>query len=322
MKPSFPLFLTALVALTAPLPLFGAHDRAYYELIVKSQPFGAMAATPNATSGAVTEEQKAKIQEESSKIQLCAMTYTPDGRIAVGLIDNATSPASCITLFDGETANGLELLFSDLDKEYATFQRDGVTFTLKLGLGLIETITPERYAQLQREQVEAVEAQAEAERKKPNSLAEQLLAMQLSLPPNVEAPPLPIPMGDTHLFTKEFDPNKPKSEPQTESEALIQAGLEEMKASMAAGERPQDYLQRLVEHRQEEVKRQQAEQKAAEESLKTTLASGQHTAEEEAALRRQANIELLKKGVVPLSPVENLTPAEEAEINAALDALP
>ena len=294
--------------------------KSFYDLIIKSEPFGPMAAETDTAIEAVPEQDPVKVQEESSKIQLCAMTYTPDGRTAVGLIDNGTNPPGYITLFDGDVSNGLTLILSDLDEEYATFTRDGVTFTLKLGLGLIETITPELLAQREAEQVEeAIEAE-EIERKRPNSLAEQLIAMQMSLPPDVEAPPLPIPILNTEDFVKEFDPNKQKGEPQTESEALIQAGVAELKDAVAAGESPQDYLKRLVAHRQQEVKRQQEEKALAQQELDRQLAeAGQISPETEAYIRRRTNIELMKKGVVPLTPVDDLTDDEQTEINTALD---
>lgn len=295
--------------------------KSYYQLIITKEPFGPMAAEIDNPEAPTPEQDPVKVQEESSKIQLCAMTYTPDGRTAVGLIDNGTNPPGYITLFDGETSNGLNLLLSNLEEEYATFSRDGVMFTLKLGLGLIETITPELLAQREAE-MEAEEIQAaEVERKRPNSLAEQLIAMQMSLPPDVEAPPLPIPQIATEDFLKEFNPNKEKTEPQTDSEALIQAGVDELHDAVATGETPQEYLKRLVEHRRKEVQRQQEEKARAKEELEQTLsASGTISKETEDYIRRRTNIELMKKGVVPLTPVENLTDDEQAEINAALEA--
>ncbi len=298
----------------------GLGDRARYGLIVEREPFGPMAAVAGGGEGEVEAQDPQKVLEESNKIQLCAMTVTPDGRTAVGLIDNGSNPPALLTLFDGEASNGLEMLLSDLDGEFATFRRDGVTFTLRLGLGLVETITPELLAQRrEREAQEAAQA-AEADRRKPNSLAEQLIAMQMSLPPDVEAPPLPIPIGDAEQFTKAFDPNKPDAAPETEREALVKAGVDELKEAVAAGESPQDYLKRLVEHRQKEVRRQQEEKRAAEATLKAELSADGLSKDDEAYIRRRTNIELMKKGVVPLSPVNDLSPAEQAEIDAARDA--
>ncbi len=320
MKLTLPLFL--LLILFQAGALIGApKPKAYYELIITSEPFGPMAADAPTEEEVLPEQDPIKVQEESSKIQLCAMTYTPDGRTAVGLIDNGTNPPGYITLFDGEESNGLTMILSDLDEEFATFTREGVTFTLKLGLGLIETITPELLAQREAEQIEEEIQAEEIERKRPNSLAEQLIAMQMSLPPDVEAPPLPIPILDTEEFLKEFNPNKEKTEPQTEGEALIQAGVDELHEAVATGETPQEYLKRLVAHRREEVKRQQEEKALAQEELDRTLAeSGNISKETEDYIRRRANIELMKKGVVPLTPVEDLTEAEQAEIDAALSA--
>lgn len=297
---------------------FTTRQRSFYELIITSEPFGPMAPDEPEVAEEVIVQDPEKVKEESSKIQLCAMTYTPDGRTAVGLIDNGSNPPGYITLFDGDESNGLTMILSNLDEEYATFTRDGVMFTLKLGLGLMETITPELLAQREEEAILEEEAQAEIERKRPNSLAEQLIAMQMSLPPDVEAPPLPIPILDTEDFVREFDPNKERAEPETDEEALIQAGVAELHDAVAAGETPQDYLKRLVAHRQEEVKRQQEEKARAQKELDEQLASGSLSKETEDYLRRRTNIELMKKGVVPLTPVEDLTEEEQAEIDAAL----
>ena len=297
---------------------FTTRPRAYYELIIKSEPFGPMAPDEPEIAEEIIVQDPEKVKEESSKIQLCAMTYTPDGRTAVGLIDNGSNPPGFITLFDGDESNGLTMVLSNLEEEYATFTRDGVMFTLKLGLGLMETITPELLAQREEEAILEEEAQAEIERKRPNSLAEQLIAMQMSLPPDVEAPPLPIPILDTEDFVREFDPNKERGEPETDEEALIQAGVAELHDAVASGETPQEYLKRLVEHRQQEVKRQQDEKARAQQELDEQLASGNLSKETEAYLRRRTNIELMKKGVVPLTPVDDLTEEEQAEIDAAL----
>jgi hypothetical protein len=188
-------------------------------------------------------------------------------------------------------------------------------------LGLIETITPELLAERRAAEEVAVEEERERKRKRPNSLAEQLIAMQMSLPPDIEAPPLPIPPDeDVEAFTRKFDPDKVEEEPQTETEAIIKAGTAELEEAAALGERPQDYLRRLVKHRQQEVERQQEEKKRAQEALDEALASGTYSEEEAQALRRETNIELMKRGVVPLSPVEDLSEEEQEEINAALDA--
>lgn len=313
------LFTFFIIGLFSTLAM--AYPKSRYKPIIDCLPFGEMAVDvdPNEPPPVVQQDPEL-VKEESSKIQLCAMTWTPDGRTAVGLVDNGVEPAAYITLFDGESSNGLTLVLSNLTEEYATFERDGITFTLKLGLGLIETITPDLLAQREEDAIIAEEEAAEIERKRPNSLAEQLIAMQMSLPPDIDAPPLPIPMGDVEDFTREFDPNKERNEPQTETEALIQAGTDELKAAAEAGESPQDYLKRLVEHRKKEVERQQSEKKRAQEDLDAAIASGRHTEEEIEVIRRELNIDLLKRGVVPLNPVDDLSDLEQAEIDAALDA--
>lgn len=314
-------FLLVTFSLLFATVLAARPTRARYQPIIDCEPFGPMADEASLSPTDIPQQDPERVKEESSKIQLCAMTYTPDGQIAVGLVDNGVNPAAYITLFDGDVCNGLTMLISDMDKEFATFERDGITFTLKLGLGLIETITPQSLAQQKEDEAQAEFEAEELERKRPNSLAEQLIAMQLSLPPDIEAPPLPIPPDDdAEAFTKKFNPDKLESAPQTEEEALIKAGTAELEEAVATGESPQDYLRRLVKHRQEEVQRQQTEKKRAQEDLDELLSSGNYSEEEAHELRRATNIELMKKGVVPLTPVDDLTEDEQNEINAALDA--
>lgn len=311
--------LTPIILFMAVLPLTASgRPRSYYQPIIDAEPFGAMAPDMPDPS-APTAQDPQKIIEESSKIQLCAMTIMPDGRTAVGLIDNGGAQPAYIVLFDNDSSNGLKLLFSDYEREIATFERDGTVFTLRLGLGLVETVTP---ALLEARAAEAAQIAAEEQTKRPppNSLAEQLIAMQLSLPPDVEAPPLPIPIGDAEMFTREFDPNREERVPQSETEALVQAGVDELKQAVETGESPQEYLRRLAEHRQKEVERQQAEKRQAQEALEAELADRGLAPDDEAYIRRRTNIELMKKGVVPLSPVNDLTDEEIAEINGALEA--
>ncbi len=311
--------LLPIVSILAALPLIAAgRPKHYYQPIIDAAPFGAMAPDPPALDDTPVQDPQ-KVLEESSKIQLCAMTVMPDGRTAVGLIDNDGSQPSYLVLFDSDSSNGLKLIFSDYDREIATFERDGTMFTLQLGLGLVETITP---ALLEAREAEAAQLAAEEQSRRPppNSLAEQLIAMQLSLPPDVEAPPLPIPIGDAEMFTRKFDPDRDERIPETETEALVQAGVSELHQAVAAGESPQEYLRRLTEHRQKEVERQQAEKKQAQEALDAELAAGGLAPEDEDYIRRRTNIELMKKGVVPLSPVNDLTDDEIAEIDAALSA--
>ncbi|MEG1932959.1 MAG: hypothetical protein RR133_00035 [Kiritimatiellia bacterium] len=304
----FPLFLNA---------AYVRHGKEYYKVILTAKPFGEMAANAETTSATL---DPVKVEEESNKIQLCAMTITPNGRTAVGLIDSGITPQGYIVLFDGESSNNLEMILSDYEGEFATFRRDGVTFTLKLGMGLIETVTPETLAAKEAEEAKKAAEKAQQEPRH-NSLAEQLIAMEMSLPPDVEAPPLPLPIGDPELFVKKFDENKEESEPATESEAIVKAGVEELKTAIANGETPQSYLKRLTEHRQKEVERQQSEKKQAQEALQAKLEQNEVSADDEAYIRRRTNIELIKKGVVPLSPVNDLSEAEQSEINAAINAV-
>lgn len=293
-----------------------AFDR--YECIIQAKPFGEIASAQSETDTQVVETliTSEEVEEEANKLSLCAMTIMPDGEAAVGLIDNGVQPPANLLLKQGERSNDLEVLLVDYDNEIATFQRGEITFTLKYGAGLIETVTPESLAEERRLKEEAALAEEEtAINKRPryNSIAEQLIAMQMSLPPNVEAPPLPIPRGDIASLTKKFyedEEGEDESEPQTEMEAIVKEGVEEMKASAQEGETAQSYLQRLTEHRQQEVERQKEEQEAARQTLQEQIIEDEESAE---YIRRRTNIELIKKGVVPLNPV-TLTTEEEQEL--------
>lgn len=289
----------------------------HYQVIIDRMPFGAMASgvqseadTPEDMQFVAAEE----VQQLAAKLTMCAMSIMPDGRYAVGIIDSSVTPAVSHILSQGDgPVEGITLDLVDIESKVATFSKDGITFSLKLGVGIVETLTEETLAEEQRKREEEAAALAAA-KPRPNTLAEQLLRMQTSVPPDVEAPPLPIIQGDMASLTKPFDPDQEKKEPEDEHDEIVQQGLEELKASVKAGETPQQYFERLQAHNREEARRQQAEKRAAAE-LEKELAKNLETEQERADLRRRINIELLKKGVVPLDN-ENiiLTPEEEKEL--------
>lgn len=296
------------------------HAFSRYELIIAKEPFGAMAADAPAegASAPMTAEQEEQVNQIVQQISLCAMTIMPDGRTAVGVIDSSQQPVAYTVLFDGDEYRGLSVVFSDYEEELATFEKDGLAFTLKLGKGLVETVTAESLEaeRAAKALAEAEVAEPEPERRPFNSPAEQLIAMQMSLPPNIEAPPLPMIVGDVAQLTKKFDETRADDEePQDDLDEVVKAGVEELKAAAQEGESAQSYIQRLTEHRQQEVKRQQEEQAVAQQVLEEEEAQAA-TDEDAEYLRRRTNIELIKKGVVPLDPVE-LTHEEEKELSEA-----
>ncbi len=301
-----------------------ASKRAFkpYQSIIEAKLFGEIAAVEDdaqANQKPVNEATPEEVKQEAEKLTLCAMTIMPDGRAAVGLIDAGVQPAASLLLYQGDKANGLEVVIVDYASEIATFKRGEILFTLKYGAGQIETITQEMLDE-KRAQETAALAKAKHDPKKPryNSLAEQLIAMEMSLPPDVQAPPLPIPAGVD--LTKPFDPDaaKPQADPesqpaQAELDDIVQAGMAELKDAKLAGESPQSYIERLSAHRAKEFERQQAEKAQAKQDIEDALANQSLSEADRDYIKRRTNIELIKKGVVPLENIE-LTKEEEKEL--------
>ncbi len=291
-----------------------------YQVIIDRQPFGPMAPDPAppgtepagpAPDFAATEE----VQQLAGKLVMSAMITLPGGQTAVGVTDTTRSPSVSHLIAQGDPpVDGITLELVDFTDKIATFSKSGITFSLRLGSGIVETLTPELLAR--REQQRLAEAAArEPPKPRYNSLAEQIIAMQMSVGPDVEAPPLPIITGDLAALTKPFDPERPPEAPQTETDHLVAQGIEELRRSVEAGETPQQYIDRLQTHQRAEAQRQQQEKKIAAEAEKELLKNAR-TAADEARIRRRMNIELLKKGVTPLEPI-TLTPEEDRELKEA-----
>lgn len=311
-----PLFISACFCALLPAVLT-AQERSFspYQVIIDRMPFGAIEAEASADAldqaGPPPEfVASQEVQQMAAKLVMSTIAMMPDGRPAVGVTDASQSPAvSHILVVDDPPVGGLTLELVDFTGMVATFSKGGVPFSLKLGSGIVETMTPESLAAAEKQRLEEAEAAAKP---RANSLAEQLLRMQLSVGPDVEAPPLPMISGDLASLTKPFDPERKNEAPKDEIDEIVAQGIEQMRQSEAAGETPQQYLERLQAHQKAEALRQQEEKKAALSDEKELIKHAR-SEEEEEQIRRRLNIELMKKGVTPLEPVD-LTPEEEKEI--------
>ena len=140
------LFLLLLTL--APLAAFAqseAPTREHYQPIVDAKPFGDVAKQVSAEEAAkATEEQKQK-EEIAQKFRMVGITDYPDGTRKIAFLDETQGIASYL-LGIGESENGFTLVEADYDAEWATLTKDGLTFTLGLGKGLIEKPDPEEEA--------------------------------------------------------------------------------------------------------------------------------------------------------------------------------
>ncbi len=108
-----------------------------YQPIIDAKPFGDMAATTETDTVAAAEEQKQK-EEIAQKFRMCGITDMPDGSRKIAFLDETSGTAASYLLGVGEAENGFTLLSADYAREFATLQKDGLTFTLGLGRGLID----------------------------------------------------------------------------------------------------------------------------------------------------------------------------------------
>jgi hypothetical protein len=126
-------------------------EKETYQAIIDAKPFGDMAKETETDTVALAEQQKQK-EEIAQKFRMCGITDMPDGSRKIAFLDETSGAMVSYLLGEGETQNGFTLVMADYDREYATLSKDGLTFTLGLGKGLIDTPPAE---------VEAVAAPAE-----------------------------------------------------------------------------------------------------------------------------------------------------------------
>ena len=140
------LFLLLLTL--APLAAFAqseAPTREHYQPIVDAKPFGDVAKQVSAEDAAKAAEEQKQKEEIAQKFRMVGITDYPDGTRKIAFLDETQGIASYL-LGIGESENGFTLVEADYDAEWATLTKDGLTFTLGLGKGLIEKPDPEEEA--------------------------------------------------------------------------------------------------------------------------------------------------------------------------------
>ncbi len=136
--------LPLLLLVLAPALAFAqaqAPDRGRYQPIVDAKPFGDVAEQVSAADAAKAAEEQKQKEEIAQKFRMVGITDYPDGTRKIAFLDETQGVASYL-LGIGESENGFTLVEADYDAEWATLTKDGLTFTLGLGKGLIDKPTP------------------------------------------------------------------------------------------------------------------------------------------------------------------------------------
>lgn len=136
MKWSLCFALTVLIG--APVVLGTLAEKETYQAIIDAKPFGDMAESVNTDTVQAAEQQKQR-EEIAQKFRMCGITDMPDGSRKIAFLDETSGAMASYLLGEGETQNGFTLVTADYDREYATLEKNGLTFTLGLGKGLIDT---------------------------------------------------------------------------------------------------------------------------------------------------------------------------------------
>ena len=141
--------LSLLLLILAPLAVFAQSEtptREHYQPIVDAKPFGDVAKQVSAEEAAKAAEEQKQKEEIAQKFRMVGITDYPDGTRKIAFLDETQGVASYL-LGIGESENGFTLIEADYDAEWATLTKDGLTFTLGLGKGLIEKPDPEEEAE-------------------------------------------------------------------------------------------------------------------------------------------------------------------------------
>ena len=153
-----------LLCLAAPLALAqGEAGRGRYQPIIDAKPFGDMAQQVSAEAAADAAEQQRQREEIAQKFRMVGITDLPDGSRKIAFLDETGGAFASYLLGVGETQNGFTLVEADYEAEWATLAKDGLTFTLGLGKGLIEKPAPAAPAAAPAAPRPALRAQAPAQ---------------------------------------------------------------------------------------------------------------------------------------------------------------
>ncbi len=125
-----------LLAAALPTLLLAQAPRERYQPIIDAKPFGDM--SDLATLSAAQAEEQEQKEEIAKKFRMCGITDMPDGSRKIAFLDETDGTTASYILGIGESQNGFTLLSADYDAERATLSKDGLTFTLGLGKGLVD----------------------------------------------------------------------------------------------------------------------------------------------------------------------------------------
>ncbi len=109
-----------------------------YQPIIDAKPFGDVSKYVSEQDAATAVEEQKKKEEIAQKFRMCGITDTPSGERKIAFLDETSGAIASYILAVGETQNGFKLIAADYDREHATLTKDGITFTLGLGKGLID----------------------------------------------------------------------------------------------------------------------------------------------------------------------------------------
>jgi hypothetical protein len=157
-----PCFILLLL-LCASIAQAGLDERPAYQPIIDVKPFGEMGQIRKATPEQLIEEQKQK-EAIAQKFRMCGVTDRPDGQRAIACTDETSRTLAYYILAEGESQNGFMLLCADYEREYATLQKDGLTFTLGLGKGLIDE-PPQLDAPIESPEIDLVQVNSQKDKR-------------------------------------------------------------------------------------------------------------------------------------------------------------
>ena len=116
---------------------------AHYQPILDRMPFGApppAVVVPDVDPELLktAEQEKAEQQQVARQLSFSALNITPQGTTAVGFTDRGVNPPRSFYLEVGASADGWTVVAADYSKDWARFEKDGVTITMHLDKGLID----------------------------------------------------------------------------------------------------------------------------------------------------------------------------------------
>ncbi len=130
---------------------FALPPLSHYDSIIERKPFGEVVKPPTPAEknqeALQAQQEAAQAEREkqalAKKIDFVALNRTPQGTVAVGLIDRTQTPHRTLYLEVGEEAHGYKIIEADVAAETAVITHGGTTITLGLGKGLISSAEDE-----------------------------------------------------------------------------------------------------------------------------------------------------------------------------------